>query len=129
MYTEEEWEKYQDMQGALVDFAAEYVHMTTGLRTTRDMVLYIERVYIEDGRIEIEYDDSCCGCASSDYASAPVHYLWTDNWQEEEIAAQERRKRLEAEKQEAAKRIADRKQEDDDRAMYLRLKEKFEADE
>ena len=69
-----------------------------------------------------------CGCCSDDYMNFhfPLHYLWTEDWVEQEQAMRDAEQR----RKEEAKRIEEeerkRKEAEGERRLYEKLKEKYE---
>jgi hypothetical protein len=121
-YTEEEWIKFGEMYDALATFAFSYVAEKTG----NPRGYTINHVDFESHRLQIEYDDSCFGCASRDWEYCPIEYLWTDGWREklhEELAE---KKRLEDEEKVAKEARIEREAEAKEREEYERLRKKFE---
>jgi hypothetical protein len=122
-YTKEEWEKFFEMNKEFYTRANAFVTEKTNFPRGYS-INHIDVDHL-NGRLEVEYDDSCFGNRSCDWEYFPIEYLWNENWRmalKEEMA----RERAERQRREDEQlRAAEEKKEQEDRTLYLKLKEKF----
>ncbi len=78
-------------------------------------------------RVEVKWEDYCCGSSSTEAVTFPLNYLWDASILEEEkaLAAKKKKEKELADQQYKAQQAAREKKEE--YAKYLKLKEQYEG--